>query len=97
MLRIYRKPDGQKFEYRHIDKAQVAQVISTHLKHFGREFASPFAGPRDPRTCDKANTSPLQEYAEAREVPASEFAFEWQDGNGDWDESKPAETVRVVT
>lgn len=97
MLRIYRKPDGQKFEFRYIDKSQVASTITNFLHYNAREFVDPSSQREDGRTADPTNQNPTQAFAPSRVVPADEFAFEWQDGNGVWDDAKPTETVRVLS
>ena len=93
MLRVYRKPNGQRFEFRSIDRSHCAKIIGSLMSTM-REFVEP-GDIKDARTADPNNRSPLQSYAESRLIPPSEFMIEWQDGNGMWDESKPVETIRV--
>ncbi len=95
MLRIRRKGTQTNIEYRGIGRQQVASVITNHLRYWSREFVEPSASPLDPRTGDPSNKSAGQAYAATREIPSSDFEAEWQDGNGNWDESKPAEKITI--
>ena len=97
MLRIYRKPDGRKFEYRYIDKSQVASTITNFLHYNAREFVDASSQKEDSRTADPNNGNPTQAVAPSRVIPAEQFVFEWQDGNGEWDDSKAVEKIRVVS
>lgn len=92
MLRIRRK-GGAWFEFRGIDRSQAGAVAASFLQQWGTEFTDPFPTPLDSRTADPNNANPNQARAGTRRVAASEYEAVWQDGNGDWDEGRPTETV----
>lgn len=91
MLRVKRKGTDDWFEFRNLDRRQAVSAARGFAAQWGREFVLAAENPgMDGRTADADDRS------RTRAVPPSEFVAEWQDGNGDWDETRAAETIDLT-